>query len=288
MVSGNSKALSCGSVSFKIGLALLLFLEISFSSLIDRVVANVNGEPLLESEVNMARLFYGNTDRQTLIKMLIDKRLIAQFLREKGFNTPEKYLNKVIEDIARSNGKTVEQLITDLSRAGFTLEDLKNFLRVEILSTAGLQEYLKHRIEITEIEIELERLKKGEIEYVREIELLVISKDKKEEVLEFTEKNKLDITQLANHLGIKIERLKVKKGDLIEPLDKEVWEVEKGHTVIAEDDENIYFAKILREIKVFSGRSEEEIREQLLLRKMEEEREKLVKQLRKERFVEVY
>ncbi|HHJ64518.1 MAG TPA: peptidylprolyl isomerase [Aquifex aeolicus] len=267
---------------------LLLLIGLSFPQLLDRVVANVNGEPILESELKVARIFYGAVDRRELINMLVEKHLIAQFLRENGMNVPEAYIDQVVKEIAESNGRSLEELYEDLRREGLTPDDLRSFLRVEITATLGLREYLRNRIEVSEIEIELERLRKGEVDYLREIELLIIPASKKEKVLEAVSEKGSDLQEIAKSLGLKTERLRVKRGELVEPLDREVWRTPKGELTVAEDGEHLYLAKVLREVRVFSGRSEEEIREEILRKKIEREREEIVRKLRRERFVEIY
>jgi len=288
VVSGYTERLPLGALPAKLGVILILLAGIAFPQLLDRVVANVNGEPVLESELRIAGLFYGVTDRKHLIDMLVEKHLIAQFLRERGIEVPDAYVDQVLQDIAKSNGKTVEELYRDLSREGLTPQDLRSFLRIEIAATLGLKEFLKSRIEISEIEIELERLRKGEVEYMREIELLVVEADRKEDLLRAVSEVGSNVSAIAQRLGLSTERLKVKKGELVESLDREVWKTPRGELAVAEDGENIYLAKIIREIRVFSGRSEEEIREELLMRKLEEERRRIVRKLKKERFVEIY
>jgi len=288
MVPGYLKGLPSGAIPAKVGVILCLLIGLSFPQLLDRGVANVNGEPLLESQLRVARFFYGAMERQELINLLVEKHLIAQFLQERGMNVPDAYVDQVIEDIAESNRRSVEELYEDLRREGLTPEDLRSFIRVELASTLGLREYLQRSIEISEIEIELERLKKGEVEYLREIELLVVGPEKREEILRALEEKGPDVEAIARTLGLETERLRVKRGELVEALDREVWRTPKGELAVAEDGENIYLAKVLREIRVFSGRSEEEIREEILRKKLEEEKEKIVRKLRKERFVEIY
>jgi len=288
VVPGSFKELPLGAIPAKIGVILLLALGLSFPQLLDRVVANVNGEPILESELKVARIFYGVVDRRELINMLVEKHLLAQFLAEKGMNVPDAYIDQVVREIAQSNGKSLEELYEDLRREGLTPEDLRNFLRVEITATLGLREYLRNRIEVSEIEVELERLRKGEVDYLREIELLVIPAGRKEEVLGAVSQKGPDLQKIAKALNLKTEKLRVKRGELVEPLDREVWRTPKGELAVAEDGENLYLARVLREVRVFSGRSEEEIREEILRRKLEREREEIVRRLMRERFVEIH
>ena len=286
MVQGGPRKVQGPDLLGKLAL-ILLFFSFAFGELVDRVVANVNGEPILESELKIAQIFYGVGDRERVLKELIDKHLIAQFLEAQGVKVPESYLNTVLSNIAKTGGKTLGQLYEELYREGLTPEDLRNFLRVEIASTVAFSEFMKGKLRVSEVEIELERLKRGEVKYLREIDLVVVSKEKKEELLRALSEVGPNIESLAKKLGIKVERLKVEKGELVEPLDEEVWRGGVGQMVVAEDEENIYLAEVVREVRLYSGRSEEEIREEILRRKIRRERERILEKLKREALIEI-
>ncbi len=287
MVQERSENLQGGDTLRRALILLLLALQLSFGQLLDRVVANVNGEPILESELRIASLFYNIKDREKLIEMLVEKHLVAQFLFQQGLNIPEDYIDQLIRNIADSNGKSVEELYEELRRENLTLEDLRNFLKIEVASTLGLREYLSSRIDVSEVEIELERLKHGEVEFLKEIELLVVSGEEREKLLKLIGEVGSDLENIAKALGTEVERLKVKRGDLVEALEREVWKAEEGDLVVAEEGDKIYLARVIRTVRVISGRSEDEIREEILNRKMEEERRKIIGRLRKESFIQI-
>ncbi len=286
MVQGKVRAIQ-RKVILRILIVLLCFIGASYSQLLDRVVANVNGEPVLESELKVAKMFYNLNDRKKLIDILVNKHIVFQFLREKGLNIPPEYIETVIKDIAKSNNKTVEELYIELRKEGLTPHDLENFIKVELASTYGLRDFLRKSIKVSDIEIELERLKSGEVKFLKDIELLVVSKDRKEELLQLVSKHGQDLGKIAKELALKPERLKVRKGELIEALDKEVWKVRDGDVAIAEDEEHIYLAKVLRTVREISGRSEDQIRQEIINRKLKEEEAKLIEKLKKRSFVEI-
>ncbi|HIQ30873.1 MAG TPA: peptidylprolyl isomerase [Aquifex aeolicus] len=258
-----------------------------FPELLDRVVANVNGEPVLESELSLASLFYGEKDRSKLLNILIDKRLIAQFLRERGLSIPADYIERLVDNLARSSKKSVEELYRDLYSEGITPGDLRSFLEMEVSSTLGLEEYLRNRVSVSEIEIELELLKRGEVEFIKEVELLVVEKDRKDELLRLVGEIGGKLGDVAKGMGLKLERLRVKRGELVEAVDKEVWRAKEGELVVGEDDENIYMVRVVKTVRVFSGKSEDEIREEIIKKKMEIEKRELVQELREKSFVEI-
>ncbi len=269
-------------------LSLLILLSLSFSKLIDRVVASVNGEPILESELKIAQLYYNINDKRKVLDMLIDRYLIKQYLETRGLRLPEKYIDEVIEDIARRNYGSIEKLYEELKKFDLTLSDLKHFLRVELTFSAGLRDILIKEVKVSDIEVELELLKMGNIRYIREIKLLVVEKEKREEILRAVAKYGENLEKIAKTLGYPLEVLKVKKGDLVEPLDREVWRARIGELVIAEDENYIYFARILREIREVRGVSEDEIRRKILERKLKEYIEELLSELRENSVIEIF
>ncbi|MFN7064908.1 MAG: peptidylprolyl isomerase [Aquificaceae bacterium] len=278
MVSGGFKKVLGG---------VLLWAAISFSAvLVDRVVASVNSEPLLESDVKLGALFYGLTTKEQIVQRLVENTLLHQFLLGRGLQINQELVDHAIQNIATANGLTVEGLVKELTKENLTLEDLRRFLAREIMATNGLQALLEREISVLEMEVELERLKGGEVKRVREIYLLVVDK-RDEDKLKRVFDPKGDLEEMAKGLGAFVERLKISKGDLVEALDKEVWQASVGQRVIAEDKDHIYIARVVSEQDIYQGRSLEEIREELLLRKREQRRQELLERLRKNSFVKI-
>lgn len=289
MVSGCSFKLSVGNLSRELVVLIMMltFVSLARGELIDRVIANVGGEPVLESEAKLAGLLFGIKDREAIFRALVEKHAIALFLRGKGFKIPEDYIDKVIEDIARNNNKTTAQLYKELYQEGFIPDDFRHLVEIEVASTLLFREYLSREIEVSDIEIELERLRKGEVEFLKEIKLLVIPSDKRERVMELIERVGDDLDSIATEVGLKPEVLKVKRGELLEPLDREIWRYRSG-LAVAEDGENLYLAKVLRTVRVFKGRSEDEIREEIFMNKLKEKEREMITEIKKQIFIEMF
>ncbi len=281
MVSGGLKRLSCG---------VLLWAALSLSTfayvLVDRVVASVNGEAILESDVKLGMLFYGVQNRRDIINKLVDVYILAQFLEGKGGGVQDEYINSVLLDIAKTNGTDLDGLSKELSKEDLTLEDLKRFLRKELLAKQGLDAYLSREIKVSDVDLEIEKLKKGEIKLQREIELLTVDKKEGEKVLRLIGKRE-KLSDMAEALGVPIETLKVERGDLVEPLDKEVWRAGVGDTVFAEDKDNIYIAYIKDQRDVYHGKSIEELKKEVLAKKIEERREELLRDLKRKSIIKI-
>ncbi len=287
MVQKYAGNLRCKTVLGQILLILLFSLGYPQVQLVDRVVANVNGEPVLMSELDLAQMFYSIGDRKALFDMLIEKHLIAEFLKSKGYRVPQSYLKEALTNMAKSGGKSLEELGRELESEGFSLKELGHLVELEIYSSAVFMEFLKRRVKVSDIEVELERLRKGEMRFLKEIQLLVVSKDRKDEVLKLISSGNVDPESLGKRLGIRVEVLKVGKGELIKELDREVWRTKEGGIAVAEDEENLYIAKVLRNIRVIKGRSEEEIRREIFERRLKAEADEVMKEIKKSVFVQV-
>ncbi|MCI4458776.1 MAG: peptidylprolyl isomerase [Thermocrinis sp.] len=281
MAGENLKKLSRGILLFT---ALVVF---SFAQgLVDRVVACVNGDPILESDVKLGMLFYNTTNKKEVISKLVDIWLINQFLQGKGVGVQEELLDQALVKIAQANNMSLERLQEELQKEGLTLRDLKEFLRKELLFSQGVYAVLLKEVNVSSLELELEKLKRGEVEVKRLVEVLVVDKKDSERLMKALEKTK-DPRELAKALGLEVETLLVKKGELVESLDKEVWNAKVGDLVFGEDKEHIYVAKVLEVKEEYKGKSLEELREELLQKKLEERKKELLQNLKKKSFIKI-
>ncbi|GAB6065026.1 SurA N-terminal domain-containing protein [Aquifex pyrophilus] len=259
-------------------IGLLLF-SLVFGYLIDKVVASVNGEPILESDVKMAELYYGMKDRKSILERLIEVNLIYQYMVSRGISIPDNKIDEILKDIARRNGLSVEELAKELKKYGLTLKDFKDFLRKDLIATVGLREYLLKQVSVTDVELELAKLKKGKVKVKKEIELLILPKEKGKELLNLLG-SEVNLKGLSEKLGGAYQRLMVEKGELIKELDKQVWKAKKGELVFAEDDKNIYVVKILKTHTEVEGVDTEKLKEEILQKKLEEAYRKLLRELK--------
>ncbi len=281
MVGENLKKLSGGILLFT-ALVVLSFAQ----GLVDRVVASVNGDPILESDVKLGMLFYNTTDKREVVSRLVDVWLINQFLQGKGIGVQEELLDQALIKIAQANNMSLERLQNELQKEGLTLRDLREFLRKELLFSQGIYAVLLREVSVSALDLELEKLKRGEVEVKRLVEVLVVDKKDGERLMRALEKTK-DLQELAKALGLEVETLLVKKGELMESLDKEVWNAKVGDLAFGEDKEHIYVAKVLEVREEYKGRSLQELKEELLEKKLEERKKELLQNLRKKSFIRI-
>jgi len=281
MVGENLKKLSGGILLFT---ALVVF---SFAQqLVDKVVASVNGDPILEGDVKLGMLFYNTTNKREVVSRLVDVWLINQFLQGKGVGVQEELLDQTLIKIAQANNMSLERLQNELQKEGLTLRDLREFLRKEILFSQGIYAVLLREVNVSALDLELEKLKRGEVEVKRLVEVVVVDKKDGKRLMRALEKTK-DPQELAKALGLEVETLLVKKGELVESLDKEVWNAKVGELVFGEDQEHIYVAKVVQVREEYKGKSLEELKEELLEKKLEERKRELLQNLKKKSFIKI-
>lgn len=255
--------------------------------LVDRVVASVNGEPILESDLKIAMIYFGTKDANLALKKLIDIYLIYQYLSSNHMATPETFLDQTIKDMAKQNNLTVEQLYEQLRKQGISPEQFRSFLSKEILATAGFGEYLRKLVKITPTDIELLKLKYGKPKLERKIELLIVpmsDKDKLNKILN----NTTSLKEIAKKLNINLQTLEVQKGDLKKSLDEQVWKASKGDVVFAQGKNNIYVAKVL-DVKLTYGNIDlNKLKKKLLEEKMKKKYDEILSKLKKESYIRIF
>ena len=281
MVGEHIKKVSCG---------ILLFATLVASSfagrLFDRVVASVNGEAILESDLKLGMLFYNSADKQEVLSRLLDVWLINQFVQGKGLSVQEEILDQSILRLAQFNNMSLEELQKELETEGLTLKDLKEFLRREMIFSQGIYAILIREVDVSSVELALEKYKAGEVVVKRVVDVITVEKEDGQRVLSILEKTR-DFEEIAKLLGLNPERLSVERGMLVDSLDKEVWNAKVGDLVFAEDKDHIYIARVSEIREEYKGKSVEELREEILLKKLEERKKELIENLRKRSFIKV-
>mgnify|MGYP000908663397 FL=1 len=102
----------------------VLFVALGFLAFIanaqaeEKVVATVNGVPVLERQVKSALTKKNN--RQAALDKVIDDILVAQAVKESGVSVNNAQVDQIIEGIAAQNGLTFGQLLDALDYQGIS------------------------------------------------------------------------------------------------------------------------------------------------------------------------
>ncbi|NPA54514.1 MAG: peptidylprolyl isomerase [Aquificae bacterium] len=237
------------------------FLLISFVSigkenlqLVDKISLVVNGKPVLKSEIELAKKWFGLTDEKEAAKRLIEEILVAEAAEKAGINVSSEELERAIEKLAEANNfSSKEAFLKALESQGVILSQFRSIIKREILGAKFIQIYLRRNL--------FEGISEGKLENVKIIRIIYLKKDKpdfpdkfkavykgleEKEPFEKLAKEYSDDPLTADKGGLLGE---VKKGDLLPALDTEIWKHRVGDIFKVETEEGIYFIKIEKEDK---------------------------------------
>ncbi len=153
----------------------LLFLLVLFTSIsanaaittVDRIVAVVNEDVILESELNtrlktvLGQLQQRGTQppsaevlRRQVLERLIISHLQLQVAERTGIRVDDKKLNSSISGIAKQNGMSLNEFRTAIENDGFNFSVFREDIRKEMIVSRMMQRRVRQRVNITEQEID--------------------------------------------------------------------------------------------------------------------------------------
>jgi parvulin-like peptidyl-prolyl isomerase len=140
--------------------------------LLDRVVAVVNEEIILESEVNQAanqsfKAELGDVDlatpegqrryeahRRKMLDMLIERLLVAQKAKDLKIDVTEDDVRTAAESVRTQNNLTEEQFAEALKQQGFaTIADYKKAMRKQLLQLKVINQEVRSRVTVGDDEV---------------------------------------------------------------------------------------------------------------------------------------
>lgn len=158
------------AVCILVGLAITgLMVKQVQAKLLDRIVALVNSEPILLSEVDaLCQFALGQVSaelaldqsksqkrkiRLETLEGLIDERLIQQQIRERQIVIKDEEVEAYIEQVRKSNNLTEEQFKVALQQEGKTQENYMQMLRATMEKRALLRRELQGKAVVSEKDI---------------------------------------------------------------------------------------------------------------------------------------
>ncbi len=281
-------------ISF-IFISIILLFSLSFSKeekkerleLVDKVVLIVNGEPVLLSEVELAKLWFKTEDTKKAVNELINLILVSQQAKKLGITVFPDEVNEALLKIAKANGfSTVEDFKKKLQKEGIVFSEFRMFVKREILRTKFIQGYIRPSA--------LKGIKEGKIEKVRRVRIIYIDKSKpgyldKLEQLEksLTKENFIKMAKKFSDDSFTRENGgllgDVRKGELLKILDENIWKHKVGDIFEVTGSNGTYFVYIESEKEVVVPISEVD---EKFLRKLEKEYNLYVKKLRNSAYIE--
>lgn len=139
------------------------------AQLVDRIVAVVNDDVVLQSEFEgefrnvIARMRAQSAGQQLppqdqiaqqVLEQLIVERIQTQRAERFGIQIPDAMVNQMLQNIAQRNGVAVTQLPSQLASEGIDYADFREDLRQQIASQQLMQREIGREINITDSEID--------------------------------------------------------------------------------------------------------------------------------------
>lgn len=248
--------------------------------LVDKIIAVVNGRPVLKSELKLFKEFYGIKDDRRALDELINQILISQAARNMGIRASQEEINRYLSDLAkRNNMESINELKKVFEREGIAFSEFKDLVKRQILVGKFTHQYLREKF--------LEATEEGKVEKKATIRVLYLNKnspdfkEKYEKVKSLINKEPFskivkeyseDDTTKENGGLLK----DIKEGFLNEKIDKKLWNYKKGDIFEVDTKDGIYFIKVLGIEKRFT----EDIDNKKLEEKVKKEIDLLIQKLR--------
>ena len=126
----------------------------SFSSVYaeERVVATVDGIPVLESQVRAAMGKKGN--QQAALDKIIDDILVQKAIQESGIQINPEEIDFIIEDTAARNGLTYGQFLDALDYQGISLDDFRQQIVNQMIMSGVRDHAISNSVQVTREEVE--------------------------------------------------------------------------------------------------------------------------------------
>lgn len=127
---------------------------LSFSSVYaeERVVATVDGIPVLESQVRAAMGKKGN--HQAALNKVIDDILVQKAIKESGVKVNPREIDLIVEDIAAKNGLTYGQFLDALDYQGISLKAFKQQIANQMMMSGVRNHAISNSVQVTREEVD--------------------------------------------------------------------------------------------------------------------------------------
>lgn len=146
--------------------------QISSAKVLEKIEAVVNGDIITLSEINeyQHKLKHGgflndllfsdpevvkkaSTDKDYLLKLLIDEKIIDYEVKQNGFLVTDERVNKEIATIGKRQNMSVDQLRETLGHQGVNFDEYRNFVKKSIERRQLVEKEITSKIKISEQDI---------------------------------------------------------------------------------------------------------------------------------------
>ncbi|MEM7677704.1 MAG: peptidylprolyl isomerase [Myxococcota bacterium] len=125
--------------------------------LVDRIVAVVNDDVVIASELNaQAGPGVGDGQRKAMLEQLINERLMQQQIREAKININDDEVSRAIQDILRTNNISEAELQAAIDARNMSMSQYREDLKSQLIRLKLIDQKVRSRVVIPEAEIKAE------------------------------------------------------------------------------------------------------------------------------------
>ncbi len=279
-------------------LLILIAVAIPLSSMakvVDYIVAVVNDEPILYSELVDYAKMMRIQDLRAARDSLIEKKILLTVAKGKGIDATDSEVERAVDNFAKANGfKSREDFLKAIEREGISLEDVKRKLKEQIIISKLISRDVKSKVEVSDVDVE-KACDEAMSEPLRSVYYIFIKKGNEQKLKRAMEalKEGIPFPDVAKRYSDDRETGKkggylgnVKRGSLIKPLDIAVWSARPGKPEKVEVKDGYYI--VLVEKEFVEGCDRNRIREKLYMERFKKALKDYIDNLKRTASVKVY
>lgn len=137
-------------------IAVMALFAVTQANAEERVVATVDGYPIMMSQVQKVLGKKANTEanRKAAIDKIVEDFIVQRAIQESGVKVDYAYVDQMIENIAIQNGITYGQLLDALDYQGITLEQYRAQLAQQILMDQVRQQVIGKSVKVEQQDVQ--------------------------------------------------------------------------------------------------------------------------------------
>jgi peptidyl-prolyl cis-trans isomerase SurA len=132
--------------------------------LVERIVAVVNGKPILLSELEETKALFESAAKRDgkpplsekeVLDQVINDRLVAQEIEKRGFTANETAVDRAIDGVMQQNGfQSIEDLKRALRTEGMTLEEYRVNVKKQMETSRLVNSVIRPKVQVTDQDVD--------------------------------------------------------------------------------------------------------------------------------------
>lgn len=131
----------------------VFFVSISKAEVIDKILATVNDRPITTYDLKELAPFYHAKDQKQLLNDVINDYVIEDIAKKDGIVLTDEDVNEFIENVAKNNKLTKDELEEKIKQEGLNYDYYKEFAKFNAYRLKVMQKVFAPTIQIDEKEI---------------------------------------------------------------------------------------------------------------------------------------